>query len=65
MPQHKLHSPPCEAMAQMAELKAQLAGGGATGNPMNLNLPDTLNLSTINNMNMSHGLPGIGEDMQM
>ncbi|KAK7962260.1 uncharacterized protein PG986_003085 [Apiospora aurea] len=61
---HKLHSPPCEAMAQMAELKASLAGGNATGNPMNLNLPDTLNLSALN-MNMSHGLPGIGEEMQM
>ncbi|KAK7984912.1 hypothetical protein PG988_002534 [Apiospora saccharicola] len=62
---HKLHSPPCEAMAQMAELKASLASGNATGNPMNLNLPDTLNLSALNNMNMSQGLPGIGEEMQM
>ena len=49
--QHKLHSPPCEAMAQMAELKAQLAAGGVTGNPLNLA--------------MSQGLPGIGEEMQM
>lgn len=38
-------------MAQMAELKAQLAAGGVTGNPLNLT--------------MSQGLPGIGEEMQM
>lgn len=38
-------------MAQMAELKAQLAAGGVTGNSLNLA--------------MSQGLPGIGEEMQM
>ncbi|KAH8682171.1 hypothetical protein BX600DRAFT_35691 [Xylariales sp. PMI_506] len=54
---HKLHSPACEIAAQAAGLKAALAAGA--GNQMGFNL------SNINIPGLSHGLPGIGEDMQM
>ncbi|KAI0009437.1 hypothetical protein F4779DRAFT_627809 [Xylariaceae sp. FL0662B] len=49
---HKQHSSACEIQAQAANIRANLANNQL---PFNMgNLP-----------NMSHGLPGIGEDMQM
>ncbi|KAI0016148.1 hypothetical protein F4780DRAFT_773073 [Xylariomycetidae sp. FL0641] len=46
---HKQHSSACEIQAQAASIRANLANGQMT----------------FNMANLSHGLPGIGEEMQM
>ncbi|KAI1309834.1 hypothetical protein F5Y03DRAFT_382938 [Xylaria venustula] len=47
---HKQHSSACEIQAQAASIRANLSSGQQMG---------------FNMGNMSHGLPGIGEEMQM
>ncbi|KAI6083582.1 hypothetical protein F4821DRAFT_191367 [Hypoxylon rubiginosum] len=50
---HKQHSSACEIQAQAANIRANLANSSMNGS-MNFNMS-----------NMNHGLPGIGEEMQL
>ncbi|KAK6199786.1 hypothetical protein LQW54_009912 [Pestalotiopsis sp. IQ-011] len=59
---HKQHSPACEAAANIAAMRAGWAASAA--NQANINMASLSNMSLGGGLNM-HGLPGIGEDMQM
>ncbi|KAH8194199.1 hypothetical protein TruAng_011630 [Truncatella angustata] len=61
---HKQHSPACEAAANIAAMRAGWAANAANGQA-NLNMSSLSNLSMGNPLGMTHGLPGIGEEMQM
>ncbi|KAK9416488.1 hypothetical protein SUNI508_01905 [Seiridium unicorne] len=60
---HKQHSPACEAAANIAAMRAGWAAN-AGGQP-NINMSNLSNMSMGTPLGMSHGLPGIGEEMQM
>jgi transcription factor SFP1 len=60
---HKQHSPACEAAANIAAMRAGWAANAA--GQASINMASLSNISLGNGLGMSHGLPGIGEEMQM
>ncbi|ETS81904.1 hypothetical protein PFICI_06906 [Pestalotiopsis fici W106-1] len=59
---HKQHSPACEAAANIAAMRAGWAANAAS--QANINMASLSNMSLGGGLSM-HGLPGIGEEMQM